>query len=292
MATDRSADSWVRREPLRSLWRALLSTTRWSRRLVAWPGLAWRFGRIPDDGRLRIVTGADSSHLRSLCELLESLAMHEPDADVVVWDLGLSQDQRSEIERRHPDHRLETFDFAAHPPHFDITRNAGEYAWKPVIIDVEVRGSDDLVVWLDAGCIVTAPLRWFRRYIRALGIYSPYSSGTLRMWTHPGTLDALDVPETLLDRLNFAGGVVGIDPHDPAAVALVASWAEYAHDRDCIAPAGSNRRNHRQDQAVLSVLLHQNGLGASGDFRALEVNRLAVEVHRQHRSRSTPPDAS
>jgi hypothetical protein len=30
-------------------------------------------------------------------------------------------------------------------------------------------------------------------------------------------------------------------------------------NRDCIAPKGSSRDNHRQDQAALTVLIHLNG---------------------------------
>jgi hypothetical protein len=37
-------------------------------------------------------------------------------------------------------------------------------------------------------------------------------------------------------------------------------WKECAVTKECIAPEGSNRKNHRQDQAVLSVLAHQSGI--------------------------------
>lgn len=266
-------------EPRSIVRRAAESITVRTRRVLARPGLHRRFGHLPDDGRLRIVTGADSVYFGRLLVLLDLLEEHEPDADLVVWDLGLTGDERTELARRHPDVCVETFDFDAQPPHFDIDVGKGQYAWKPVIIDTEVRRSEDMVVWLDTGCLVTDPLRWFRRYTTALGIYTPRSTGTIRDWTHPGTLERLEVDEDLLDRPNFSGGVVGVDPRDAAAVALVARWAECAHDVDIIAPAGSDRTNHRQDQAVLSVLLHQGGLGEDGDFRHLQRNRLEVRVH-------------
>ena len=43
----------------------------------------------------------------------------------------------------------------------------------------------------------------------------------------------------------------------PAVMALLREWRRCALIKDCIAPPGSNRRNHRQDQALLSILIHR-----------------------------------
>lgn len=243
-------------------------------------GRRWKaFGRWPSDQPLRIVTGSDSSHFRSMLALLSSIERHEPDATIVVWDLGLSASERAEIGEAFESIRLRRFDFDAHPPHFDISTNSGQYAWKPVIIDSEVRDATGFVIWLDAGCRVMSRLRWFRRYISALGVYSPHSAGSLREWTHPGTLAELDVAEELLDRRMFSGGVVGVDPTSTEAAALIRRWAESAHSLACIAPPGSSRSNHRQDQSIMSCLMHQGGFGADSICRELYDNGLGILVH-------------
>jgi hypothetical protein len=36
-----------------------------------------------------------------------------------------------------------------------------------------------------------------------------------------------------------------------------------ARTRECIAPLGSSRENHRQDQAAFSALIHMHGYGCS-----------------------------
>jgi hypothetical protein len=41
---------------------------------------------------------------------------------------------------------------------------------------------------------------------------------------------------------------------------LINQWKACALTKECIAPAGSSRQNHRQDQAVLSVLAQQYDL--------------------------------
>ena len=42
-----------------------------------------------ESDRLVVVTGADSSHFKSLCQFLTSLIKHVPDIKVIVFDLGL-----------------------------------------------------------------------------------------------------------------------------------------------------------------------------------------------------------
>jgi len=213
---------------------------------------------------LVVVTGADSSHYRSLRQFLASLRRHEPDVRCIVWDLALDPDQRDELARLHPDMEVRTFDYAAHPDWFWIKVDAGHYAWKPTIVADMMNELRAPLLWLDAGCVVDAPLRWIRRIVAANGFYSPRSVGTLRDWTHPASLRWLQTDPALLDRPNLSGGVVGVDWNHPGARALVDRWKFCASHRECISPEGSHGGNHRQDQALLSVLAHQAGLAGKG----------------------------
>lgn len=209
---------------------------------------------------LVVVTGADSSHYRSLLQFLASLRRHEPRVRCIVWDLALDPPQRQELAALHPDMELRTFDYASHPDWFWIKIEAGHYAWKPTIIADMMNEIRAPLLWLDAGCVVDAPLRWIRRIVAARGFYSPRSVGTVRDWTHPETLRWMHAEAHLLDLPNLSGGVVGVDWNHAQARALVDRWKECAGHRECIAPEGSHGGNHRQDQAVLSVLAHQAGL--------------------------------
>jgi hypothetical protein len=220
-----------------------------------------------------IVTGADSTHYRSLMNLLASIEQNEPETPVSVWNLGLGCHELNALEARFPRVEVTDFPYEDFPAYFRIDEQAGQYAWKPVIIETEVeRAGSRLVVWLDAGDIVDRPLSWLRRLADARGFHSTRTPGTMRDWTHSGTLAHLKVEASLLDRPNLNGAIVALDPTKPAARALVARWSECAQARECIAPEGSDRTNHRQDQAVLTVLAHQAGLaprGASGEQRYL-----------------------
>jgi len=210
--------------------------------------------------------------------MLESVCEHEPEAKVNVWDLGLLESQVQEIEVRFPKYLIKEFPFNEYPSYFDIKVVAGEYAWKPVIICGEAAISDGLVVWLDAGDIVTSRLTWVRRLAGSMGLFSPYASGTISQWTHPGTLAALSVRDELLPRRNLMACIIAVDPANDRAMALLRTWQECALRRECIAPTGSNRSNHRQDQAVFTVLSYQEGLAPSGFFRELTAP-LGIRTH-------------
>lgn len=224
------------------------------RRLELLPSLLTPARTEPDD--LLVVTGADSSHFRSLLQFLGSLRRHEPRVRCVAWDLALTETERSELAARFPDVELRTFDYARHPSWFWIKVDAGCYAWKPVIVAEMARQHDGLLIWMDAGNMITAPLERIRRILRWRGFYSPRSPGRIRDWTHPGTLRRLHVDARFHGRTNLASGLAGFDLRHPRARVLIEAWHSCALDKDAIAPAGSDGNNHRQDQALLTVLAH------------------------------------
>jgi len=216
---------------------------------------------------LCVVTGADSSHFGPLRNLLMSLELFEPSTRVVVWDLGLTDEERAALEGR----ELRRFNFEAYPPH--VAMAARSYAWKPIAVAEVLHELGGGVLWLDAGDLIHARLHRVRSLLAAEGFWSPASSGTIYRWTHPQTLAALGAGPELLDRRNRNGAIVGVTLR---AAALVDAWRAAALDPNVITPPGSSRDNHRQDQAVLSVLAYQwqPRLGY-----ALEDSRLEVSVH-------------
>jgi hypothetical protein len=207
-----------------------------------------------------MVTGADRTHYKSLINLVRSVSRWEPEMRCIVYDLGLAPDQRREFAELFPAREVRRFEFSKYPDYFDIRVNAGEYAWKPVIFgDVfeEVKGC---VGWFDAGNLLTGPLTVLRKVVQARGFYSPFAKSTVAAWTHPGTLAYLQAGNWISGKSNLAGYCVCANYRSPRAREFARRWRECALAKDCIAPAGSSRANHRQDMSVLSVLAHQLGL--------------------------------
>jgi hypothetical protein len=108
------------------------------------------------------------------------------------------------------------------------------------------------------------------------GLWVRASSGTMRQWTHPAMVGRLDAdPAHYAHFRNADTTLIGFAVSSAPAEArarlqrdVVAPWKASALDRDCIAPAGSSCQNHRQDQAVLSFLVHEGGYAFADEPRA------------------------
>ena len=149
------------------------------------------------------------------------------------------------------------------PPHLADWSN---YGWKPTALAEVVEESDCPVLWLDSACVLVDSLEPVLQKVRRSGLWAPLAGrGSLEERTHPGTLRELRVEEAIRHQRFRAGGVCAFDPKHPAARELVLHWRELSWDPAVWAPAGSNRDNHRYDQAILTVLLGRSQMDPSRD---------------------------
>lgn len=231
---------------------------------------------------MRLLTAADASHFRSLLQFLSSMRWFEPAMDVTVYDLGFEPRQAAVLRRKYPGYELIAFPFSEYPPHFDIRVRAGEYAWKPVIVWEAIRRRNERVCWMDSGNVLVARLDGLQRALDFNGFYSPYSPGTIGQWTHPKMLEYLGLgPSWGAGLRNLNGACIAFDPNRGKALELAREWRDGAMIKDCIAPAGSDRSNHRQDQALLTVLAYRKGMveGIEHSYIGYKIHQ-DVESHR------------
>ena len=166
--------------------------------------------------RVAFVTGADSSHFLSLMQLLGSLSKNEKGSEVYCWDLGLKQSELVELTTNYPQVHLRTFDYSKFPKFFDIKVEAGQYAWKPQAIndtyqEIKSRLQKPVLIWADAGNIVFRKLTWARLFASKHGIYSPFSTGTIKDWTHPRTKEHFKIDAQQESRRNAHGALIAFD---------------------------------------------------------------------------------
>ena len=216
-------------------------------------------GSIRASAPLTLVTGADQTHALPLRRFLRSALDHEPGTELIVYDLGLADEDRSLVGSHFP---LRRFDFSSYPAHFDIKINAGCYAWKPTILNEVVQARPgNIVCWMDAGNIITEPLKQLRSAVVLNGAYLPIGYWYFGDWIHVGMLKFFGLEEGWkYHNWTLLGGAVAIDTRRPRAMKLLNDWSRYAAIKECIAPAGSDRNNHRQDQALLSLLAYRDKL--------------------------------
>ena len=218
------------------------------------------FKKRINKNEFKIVTVADSNFFEDLNNLLNSIKLFESNLDVVIYDIGLRNDDKKFLIE-HFDYKIKKFNFEQYPAFinlYDSDSKLGSYAWKALIIQKEYSKGKKNIIYLDAGCMLRKSLRLLKFVVLRNGLFSPASSDNIKRWTHPTSLEKMNVSRNLLKKRNFTAGCIGLAIHHDNISNIVSKWAKYSKDQDVIAPKGSSRLNHRQDQAILNILIHQN----------------------------------
>jgi hypothetical protein len=204
-----------------------------------------------------IVTAADERFWRCLYQFLrdvERRRFHHGHT-VLAYDLGLAPQTRARLERRFPWCRFPRFRFEDYPPH---VRETGNYAWKPLILAELVAAGAAPILWLDSASLFrTRDLGFLWEIIRREGIYVAHGQTPVGEHCDLLTLQALKVPASIRRRPEVAAGVLGLDPGSGKIRSLVAEWAQHAGIAAHIMPRWPRLPRHRNDQALLSILLHR-----------------------------------
>jgi len=255
--------------------------------------------RATANPELTIVTGASSNHFLPLQSLLWTVSKFEPNARVIVYDLGLTgieHTQLSENAAALKNWELRSFDFSKYPPHFSLAENSGRMAFRPTVLaqvarqfsTVEqastctipssspVTRHSSLLVWLDAGCQLREPLATLKARIQRDCVYSPCAPGAIATCLHPGSYPFLHVTSDLLTIPIRDAGICGFNITNSQVTMLLDRWAAVALDKNCTAPEGSTRRTHRQD-AVFAVLLNQAAKANNWSLEGKRLRGLAIK---------------
>lgn len=216
-----------------------------------------------------IVTAASANHfcalesfLYSMSEVLEGLERSEVRPKLVVYNLGgMSYEQRKQLQNLKENQFIDEykdFNYAAYPPFWDINKSRGEYGWKAGIIKEVADNYGGLILWLDSGNMLALDfLRYLPGYLDRFGFWSPQSSGSFRQYTHEGLPQFFDdTMEPYAQETNCNGAAIAFDVSNAKiSKGLLKEWYRCSSIKACIAPKGSSRANHRQDQAALTYLV-------------------------------------
>lgn len=212
------------------------------------------------DKSIVYVTASDENYFKRSMNLLRSINKFDPKQKVVFYDLGLNETQQKTL-LEFANVTVKKFNFEEYPKFISERRDnhekLGEYGWKGIIFKTELTNSESSVLWLDAACVLTKNPLLIKLLISAYGFFATYSSNNISDWTHKDTLNYLNFPKNLYSKRNFMSGIVGSNKSN-SSLNLVSQWSKYSQIEECIAPKNSNRFNHRQDQAVLTLLIYIN----------------------------------
>jgi len=205
-----------------------------------------------------IITGASDNHYLTVMNIIDSFIRYNDTHKLIIYNLGLEESKWNHIKEKynHHDFIFKVFDYSKYPEWFNINIEAGHYAWKPTIIyNTFLEYTDEIVVWMDAGNLINENLQKLESFLIDNYIYSATSGGTIKEWTHPSTIEYLDCTNTGNENRN--GACLGFNTKIDLVKDFITEFYNCAMDKHCIAPDGSSRKNHRQDQAVFTVLFYK-----------------------------------
>lgn len=205
-----------------------------------------------------LITGASDNHYASLINMIESFIKYKDSNQLVIYNLGIEETNWQNLIIKYDEYKFiyKIFDYSKYPEWFNININAGEYAWKPVIIyDIYKEFENEIIIWMDAGNIITDDLKIIEDFTIENNIYSGISLGNIEDWTHPTTLNYLNY--TNINEICRNAACLGFNTKIDSVKEFLTEFYICCQDRNCIAPEGSSRINHRQDQAVFTVLFYK-----------------------------------
>jgi hypothetical protein len=228
-----------------------------------------------------LVSAASNNYSHMLEFFIESAFTHiEFPFTFFVYDLGdLSETYKQKLSEKYPKILWKVFDYSKYPDYYNVQVSAGEYAWKSACIyesylefkpaknsirteDLNSKlniDEDNFLIWCDAGNCVRTPIENLLLYIKKYKLYSPHSSGFIKTWTHPTVLDFFNIKknDNLLNKRNRNGAIMGFYLNYNPIVAFIEQFYKYSKIKNAICPEGSNRTNHRQDQALFSIMYYK-----------------------------------
>jgi hypothetical protein len=206
-----------------------------------------------------IVTGASDNHYLTLINMIKSYINYANEHTLIVYNLGLNNDKWLNIQNlflKYNNIIYKIFDYSKYPSWFNINIEAGQYAWKPTIIyNTFLENKNETIIWMDSGNLILEKLNKLEEFTLNNGIYSFTSSGDIQKWTHPETIKYLNC--TFLNNENRNAACIGFNTSNDFVKDFLLEFYNCAQTKECICPDGSSRDNHRQDQAVFTILYYK-----------------------------------
>ena len=227
---------------------------------------------------MHLVTGASNNHYKTLINMILSFMKYhknDPNYVIVVYNLGIEEllwERLINLFGRYSNFVVEVFNYGLYPDYVNININAGEYALKPIVIYDVCNKYKDITLWMDAGNIIINRLDNINELIKKDNIYSGYSVGNIKQWTHEKTIEYMGgfyngYDLTISSCRN--GACIGFNYNTDYVKTFVEEYRNYALIKECIAPEGSSRENHRQDQSVFSIMFYKYYIQYQFDFSML-----------------------
>ncbi|CAH1798544.1 unnamed protein product, partial [Owenia fusiformis] len=219
-----------------------------------------------------IITGLSSNHVNEFHVFLENKQQYQPDNQLIVYNLGLTTTEVSEIQKRCDGCKIRDFYFQKYPPH---VKNLRTFAFKILIIDETLREFQQ-ILWSDTSTLFTTKnLVPIVDQVKSSGVLAASINGHLsNSYTHPGMFKYFNVTRDSYNKqISIEANKILIINSARIQTQFMRPLVRCALDLQCINPTGAVMRNstwsqifyrviynvdtyvHRQDQSAFNIVL-------------------------------------
>ena len=220
-----------------------------------------------------LITGANDKYFNCCISFINNLKTLSFDFNkFILYDLGIYNNTNINLLnnlQKSLNFKIKKIDYSKYPEHCDLNKYYGEnctYAWKPIIIYNEANeNQDNYIIWLDSKCrIKQHTINKICSLIQKQGCWITISNKAGSMEAirdfHPLCLKNMGLSESDRKKLEMKfAGLIGFNYKHELSKYILDEWYKYSLNKDMICPVGSSRKNHRQDQSVLSIILYKLG---------------------------------
>ena len=217
----------------------------------------------------KLLTCANKNYFNALKQFINNVKRENIEFDkFIVYDIGLTKDQENELYILQAAYGFNIYklDFSKYPEHVNLNLEQwnglnNSYAFKPIIIHKVLQNINTPLIYLDCGCefsndTINGILHNISKNHFYISIANNKNSIESTELNYKTTLDYFNIKKT--DIITCSANYMGIEYNNEATKTIINEWYNYSMKKEIISPIGSNRNNHRQDQTILSCILHNN----------------------------------
>lgn len=185
----------------------------------------------------------------------------------------------------------------AHNKILNGLRGAGYWLWKPYLIGKALKTipENDILIYLDAGTLVMKPVTDLISQMNEHDILISELHNNFKVikYTKKSVLESMNVGTELLNKPQHQANIILIR-NNKSSRKFIKSWLEWSEKPEIIMDEPKDKSpypefiDHRHDQAILSILIHQN---MNAKIKILPISEIE-EYFLIHRRRRMSPKYS
>ena len=180
---------------------------------------------------ITIVSAISSNHYEEAKDLIGSAQQFLPTTRIVMYDLGLQESQRKELEE-FCNVELRIFDFEEYPAYF---RSLYKYAWKSFIIR-QLALEAEYLFWADSSVRFAKDLESSFSKLDNFPVIGHHHEFDMIQATHTGTLDYFNMTREAMRNVVGMEARLTLFKTNEVTMHILDLWCDCAMHENCIAP--------------------------------------------------------